>query len=51
MRITSRDPAPPPETYIRASGGIFLDMTIHDFDMARYLMGDVVEVYARATCW
>jgi len=34
--------------YIRASGGIFLDMTIHDFDMARYLMGDVVEVYARA---
>ena len=48
LRITSRDPAPPPETYIRASGGIFLDMTIHDFDMARYLMGDVVEVYARA---
>jgi len=48
LRITSRDPAPPPETYIRASGGIFLDMTIHDFDMARYLMGDVTEVYARA---
>ena len=48
LRITSRDPAPPPETYIRASGGIFLDMTIHDFDMARYLMGEVVEVYARA---
>jgi myo-inositol 2-dehydrogenase/D-chiro-inositol 1-dehydrogenase len=49
LRITSRDPAPPPEHYIRASGGLFLDMTIHDFDMARYLMGEVREVYARAT--
>ena len=50
LRITSRDPAPPPEHYIRASGGIFLDMTIHDFDMARYLVGsEVTEVYARAT--
>ncbi|MEK7409563.1 MAG: inositol 2-dehydrogenase [Acidobacteriota bacterium] len=50
LRITSRDPAPPPEHYIRASGGLFLDMTIHDFDMARYLMAsEVVEVYARAT--
>ncbi|MBZ5625178.1 MAG: inositol 2-dehydrogenase [Acidobacteriia bacterium] len=49
LRITSRDPAPPPEPYIRASGGLFLDMTIHDFDMARYLMGsEVTEVYARA---
>jgi myo-inositol 2-dehydrogenase/D-chiro-inositol 1-dehydrogenase len=49
LRITSRDPAPPPENYLRASGGIFLDMTIHDFDMARYLVGsEVVEVYARA---
>lgn len=49
LKITSRDPSPPPENYIRASGGIFLDMTIHDFDMARYLMGsDVTEVYARA---
>jgi myo-inositol 2-dehydrogenase/D-chiro-inositol 1-dehydrogenase len=48
LRITSRDPGPPPEAYIRASGGIFLDMTIHDFDMARYLMGsEVTEVYAR----
>jgi myo-inositol 2-dehydrogenase/D-chiro-inositol 1-dehydrogenase len=47
LRITSRDPAPPPVSYIEVSGGIFLDMTIHDFDMARYLMGDeVVEVYA-----
>jgi myo-inositol 2-dehydrogenase/D-chiro-inositol 1-dehydrogenase len=50
LRITSRDPGPPPEQYIRVSGGIFLDMTIHDFDMARYLVGsEVTEVYARAT--
>jgi myo-inositol 2-dehydrogenase/D-chiro-inositol 1-dehydrogenase len=48
VRITSRDPAPPPAAYIRVSGGIFLDMTIHDFDMARYITGsEVVEVYAR----
>lgn len=47
LRITSRDPAPPPADYVRASGGLFLDMTIHDFDMARFLLGDeVVEVYA-----
>ena len=47
MRITSRDPAPPPIEYIKVSGGIFLDMTIHDFDIARYLIGDeVVEIYA-----
>ena len=47
MRITSRDPAPPPIEYIKVSGGIFLDMTIHDFDMARYLIGaEVVEIYA-----
>jgi len=39
LRITSRDPAPPPIEYVKVSGGIFLDMTIHDFDMARYLMG------------
>ena len=46
LRITSRDPAPPPISYIEVSGGIFLDMTIHDFDMARYLMGsEVEEVY------
>jgi myo-inositol 2-dehydrogenase/D-chiro-inositol 1-dehydrogenase len=49
LKITSRDPSPPPEDYLRASGGLFLDMTIHDFDMARYVMGtDVTEVYARA---
>lgn len=46
LRITSRDPAPPPIEYIKVSGGIFLDMTIHDFDMARYLMGcEVTEIY------
>jgi len=49
LRITSRDPAPPPLAYVRVSGGIFLDMTIHDFDMARFLMGsEVEEVYAAA---
>jgi myo-inositol 2-dehydrogenase/D-chiro-inositol 1-dehydrogenase len=47
VRISSRDPVPPPLSYIEGSGGIFLDMTIHDFDMARYVTGsDVVEVYA-----
>ncbi len=45
LRITSRDPAPPPIEYVKVSGGIFFDMTIHDFDMARYLLGDVEEVY------
>jgi myo-inositol 2-dehydrogenase / D-chiro-inositol 1-dehydrogenase len=44
--ITSRDPAPPPAQYIKASGGLFRDMTIHDFDMARYLAGDIVEIQA-----
>jgi myo-inositol 2-dehydrogenase/D-chiro-inositol 1-dehydrogenase len=43
LRITSRDPQPPPIEYVKVSGGIFLDMTIHDFDMARFLMGDEVE--------
>lgn len=47
VHIFSRDPAPPPIEYIKVSGGIFLDMTIHDFDMARYLLGsEVEEVYA-----
>jgi myo-inositol 2-dehydrogenase/D-chiro-inositol 1-dehydrogenase len=44
--ITSRDPEPPPAGYIRVSGGLFRDMTIHDFDMARYLAGDIVAVQA-----
>lgn len=43
LHILSRDPAPPPIEYIRVSGGLFLDMTIHDFDMARFLIGDEVE--------
>lgn len=48
LRITSRDPAPPPPEYVAVSGGIFLDMTIHDFDMARFVVGsEVVEVFAR----
>jgi myo-inositol 2-dehydrogenase / D-chiro-inositol 1-dehydrogenase len=44
--ITSRDPSPPPATYVAASGGLFRDMTIHDFDMARFLVGDIAEVHA-----
>ncbi|MGE5642747.1 MAG: inositol 2-dehydrogenase, partial [Byssovorax cruenta] len=49
IRITSRDPAPPPLSYVKVSGGMFLDMTIHDFDMARYLSGsEVEEIYAVA---
>ncbi len=47
LHIISRDPGPPPIEYVRVSGGMFLDMTIHDFDMARFLIGDEVEeVYA-----
>src|SRR5258708_38401734 len=45
--ITSRDPAPAPLDYLAGSGGIFMDMTIHDFDMARFLIdSEIVEVYA-----
>lgn len=47
VRISSRDPAPPPLSYVARSGGLFLDMTIHDFDMARFVAGsEVVEVTA-----
>ena len=50
INITSRDPGPPPLEYIKTSGGLFLDMAIHDFDMACHLMDDEVEsVYASAT--
>ncbi len=50
VRISSRDPIPPPLDYVRVSGGIFLDMTVHDFDMARFVTGrEVVEVYARGS--
>jgi myo-inositol 2-dehydrogenase/D-chiro-inositol 1-dehydrogenase len=49
VHIISRDPAPPPMEYVRVSGGMFVDMTIHDFDMARYLVGEEVEeVYTAA---
>lgn len=49
IKITSRDPGPPPVSYVKVSGGMFLDMTIHDFDMARYISGkQVKEVYAKA---
>lgn len=49
MHIISRDPGPPPLEYIKVSGGIFTDMTIHDFDMARFLIGDEVEeIYTAA---
>ncbi len=47
LHIISRDPGPPPIEYVKVSGGMFLDMTIHDFDMARFLIGeDVEEVFA-----
>lgn len=49
--ITSRDPAPPPLEYIQRSGGIFRDMMIHDFDMARFLLGEEpVSVSAFGSC-
>lgn len=48
VKISSRDPEPPSISYVKTSGGIFYDMMIHDFDMARYLMSsEVVEVYAQ----
>jgi len=48
LKITSRDPGPPPISYIKVSGGIFMDQAIHDFDMARYIMGkEVVEVFSK----
>ena len=50
VTITSRDPGAPPAEYITRSGGIFRDMTIHDFDMARWLLGEEVEsVFASAS--
>ncbi|MFT4151301.1 MAG: inositol 2-dehydrogenase [Paracoccaceae bacterium] len=49
VTITSRDPGLPPAAYVKVSGGIFRDMTIHDFDMARHLLGEeVTSVYATA---
>jgi myo-inositol 2-dehydrogenase/D-chiro-inositol 1-dehydrogenase len=47
VKITSRDPAPPPPAYVRTSGGLFRDMMIHDLDMARFLLGEEpVELFA-----
>tara|TARA_B110001452_G_scaffold171500_1_gene143592 strand:- start:24 stop:1016 length:993 start_codon:yes stop_codon:yes gene_type:complete len=52
IKITSRDPAPPPISYIKKSGGIFLDMTIHDFDMVKYLSGsEIAELYVKGGCF
>lgn len=51
VKVTSRDPEAPPLSYVKVSGGIFVDMTIHDFDMVRYLSGsEVTEVSAVGTC-
>ncbi|WP_417328639.1 inositol 2-dehydrogenase [Halomonas cupida] len=49
--IISRDPAPPPAEYVRASGGLFRDMMIHDFDMARWLLDEpIIQVQAQGSC-
>jgi myo-inositol 2-dehydrogenase/D-chiro-inositol 1-dehydrogenase len=51
LNITSHDPAPPPIAYVKVSGGLFRDMAIHDFDTARWLLGEpVTEVFASAAC-
>ncbi|MGH6912928.1 MAG: inositol 2-dehydrogenase, partial [Geminicoccales bacterium] len=51
VAITSRDPEPPPPAYIKVSGGLYRDMMIHDFDMARWLLGEEpVSVYATGSC-
>lgn len=51
VKITSRDPAPPPVEYVKVSGGIYIDCMVHDFDMARYLTGsEVDEVFAQGSC-
>ena len=51
LQITSNDPSPPPPSYVEVSGGLYKDMAIHDFDMARWLLGEEpVEVYAAGSC-
>ncbi|HZZ67678.1 MAG TPA: inositol 2-dehydrogenase [Phenylobacterium sp.] len=51
LQITSNDPRPPPIAYVKVSGGLFKDMAIHDFDMARWLLGEEpVEVFAWGSC-
>lgn len=50
VRSTTLDPAPPPDAYVRSSGGIFRDCSVHDFDAVRFVTGqEVVEVYATGT--
>lgn len=46
LKITNRDPELPSKEFLRVSGGLFLDMTIHDFDMAQFQIGEVTEVFA-----
>ena len=51
IRITNRDATPPPEAYIKVSGGMLLDMSIHDFDLCRYFAGSEAEsVYCTGAC-
>jgi myo-inositol 2-dehydrogenase/D-chiro-inositol 1-dehydrogenase len=51
LQITSNDPSPPPVAYVKVSGGLFKDMAIHDFDMARWLLGEEPsEVFAWGSC-
>ncbi len=51
VSIISKDPAPPPVEYIEVSGGLFRDMTIHDFDMARFLLAEeITAISAQASC-
>jgi myo-inositol 2-dehydrogenase/D-chiro-inositol 1-dehydrogenase len=51
VRITSRDPEPPPIDYVKVSGGLFLDMAIHDFDMCRFLLNEEVKrIFASGIC-
>jgi myo-inositol 2-dehydrogenase / D-chiro-inositol 1-dehydrogenase len=51
VAITSRDPGPPPPEYIKVSGGLYRDMMIHDFDMARWLLGEEpISVFATGSC-
>jgi myo-inositol 2-dehydrogenase/D-chiro-inositol 1-dehydrogenase len=51
LQITSNDPAPPPLAYVKVSGGLFKDMAIHDFDMARWLLGEEpTQVFAWGSC-
>lgn len=47
VKLTSRDPSPPPVEYVRGGGGIFKDMAVHDLDMSRFLMGSEPKVRRR----